>query len=215
VHGDYRVVLAHRTTPYSPQLLHVPSYTQQQTEMDAKSPDIRPCLARDPKDSEVTVIVKFDELRLVDCPDTKLAFDGRNERRALEQSSGEGVEGTVEGFGVGELVMQPEDANVFLAWSGRISQLQTGNNGNAAERTSALLAFYEPRGSVNADGQAARYFWVESSGVASFFTAQYTANPCDDFVRRWVGWFVQVDNTRPRDYGIRQAHKLVRRKSHT
>jgi hypothetical protein len=68
---------------------------------------------------------------------------------------------------------------------------------DTSRRTSALLRFDEPRRAINANNQTSRNLGIKSTTVTRLFNAEDSSKPCDNFVRRRVGWFVQVDNTRP------------------
>lgn len=61
--------------------------------MDTECPDVSPGLTADPEYREMAVIIKFEQLRLVDSPNTELALDGGDQRGALEQGAGQGLEG--------------------------------------------------------------------------------------------------------------------------
>jgi len=92
VHSNDIVVFAHSSRSDPSKFLHVTSNSQQQSQVNTKSSNVGTGFTADPEDSEVTVIVEFDELTVVDGTDTKLTFDGRDERRSLEESSGEGFD---------------------------------------------------------------------------------------------------------------------------
>lgn len=62
--------------------------------MNAERPDISPSLAADPEHREVAVIVEFEQFRLMDGPDTKLALDGGDQWGPLEQGPGQCLEGS-------------------------------------------------------------------------------------------------------------------------
>lgn len=145
-HGT--VILGHDTGANTAELLHVGADTEKETEMDAKGSDIGTGLARNPEDTEVTVIVELDELGLVNGADTKLALDGRNQRRSLEEGTGEGLQGRGKSsLAAGDAVVEADNANVLL--------------------TSTLLGLDESGGTVDADNQAAGDLGIESTGVAS------------------------------------------------
>lgn len=119
MHRHNVVALSHRSTPHTTKLLHVPSDSEQQSEVDAESTDVGSSLARDPEDGEVAVVVELDELALVDGSDSELTLDGRDEGRALEEGSGEGLEATSEGFLAGKGGVEADDADVLLSWKDR------------------------------------------------------------------------------------------------
>jgi hypothetical protein len=146
------LVLVHGTTADTTQLLHVSTDTEKETQVHAKSSDIGTSLAADPEDTKVAVIVKLDELALVDCSDTQLTLDGRDQGGALEQSTGEGLEGAGElSLAAGQLVVEANDADVLLS--------------------SALLGLDETSRAVNADDQASSDLGIEGAAVASLFSS--------------------------------------------
>jgi hypothetical protein len=126
------IVLRHDTAAYAAQLLHVGTDTKQQTQVHAECTDISTGLARHPEDTQVAVVIEFDQLALMDRTDTELALDGRNERRALEERAGQRLEGLGKSsLAAGNGIVHSDDADIFLA--------------------RALLGFDESRGAVNAD----------------------------------------------------------------
>ena len=89
--------------------------TEQKTEMNTERSNVRAGFAADPKDTEVTVIVKFDQFRIVDGSDTELTLDGANKRRALEERTGERFQRRAELLFIFESVVKADNSNVFLA----------------------------------------------------------------------------------------------------
>lgn len=87
MHSNDIIILIQRSTSDPSQFLHMPTDTQQQPEMNTQSSNVRPCFARDPEDGQMALIVKFNELAFVNCSDTKLSLDSRDQRRSLEQST--------------------------------------------------------------------------------------------------------------------------------
>lgn len=67
--------------------------TEEETEVNAQGTDVGTGLAAHPEDGEVAVVVKLNQLRLVDCSDAQLALDGRDQRRSLEEGTSEGLDG--------------------------------------------------------------------------------------------------------------------------
>ena len=101
------------------------------TEMNAESSNVGTRLARDPEDGKVTIIVEAVSLGLKDGAYSKLTLDGRDQRGALEQSTGKGLEGLAKGkLSTENSVMESNDADIALA--------------------SALLGFDEASRAVNA-----------------------------------------------------------------
>ncbi len=67
----------------APQLLHVCADAQQEAQVHAERANVGAGLAGHPKDGQVLVLVKLDQLLLVDCADAQLALDGADQRRPL------------------------------------------------------------------------------------------------------------------------------------
>jgi hypothetical protein len=123
----------------------------------------------------MTVVVKLEQLGLMNRTDTELTLNGRDQRGALEESTGQSLEG------LGELllgldgVVEAEDADVLL--------------------TGSLLGLDQTGGTVNADNQASSDLGIKSSTVTSLLDAENAADPGDNLVGRGVGRLVQVDDT--------------------
>ena len=125
--------------------------TQKQTEMYAESSDVCSSFARHPENRKVAVFVVLEKLRVVDSTDSELAFDGRNQRGALEESTSQGLESTGEGRRVLEFVVESQDSNIFLS--------------------STLLRLDQPRRTIYTDNETASYFGVKCSAVTSLIDA--------------------------------------------
>jgi hypothetical protein len=92
------------------------TYTQQKTEMDAECTDVGTSFAADVEDSEVTVVIEFEELVAVDGANTELALDSGDERGTLEESAGQGFHGAIElCLPTGKLLVEADDANILLS----------------------------------------------------------------------------------------------------
>lgn len=162
--------LVHGTRSHTSQLLHVATNSEKETKMDAQRSDIGTSLAADPEHTQVSVIVKFDELALVDGSDTQLTLDGRDQRWALEQGTGHCLKGFGElRLATGQLVVQANDGNVLLAC--------------------ALLGLDQAGGTVNADNQAPRHLGIQSTAVAGLLDAiprlQSANRSLHTVLRRW------------------------------
>lgn len=152
VEGDELLGLVHGTGADTAQLLHVAADTEEETQVDAQGTDVGTGLAADPEDTQVAVVVELDELALVDGSDTELALDGGDQGRALEEGTGQGLEGAGElGLAAGELVVKADDGNVLL--------------------TGTLLGLDEAGGAVDADNQAAGNLGIEGTTVTSLFAS--------------------------------------------
>lgn len=177
MHGNDVIVLAQCTTAHAAQLLHVTTHTQQQAHVDAERPDICASLAANPEHGEMTVVVEFKELALVNGTDTELTLDGRDERRALEEGTSESLEDAGQLLRVREGVVKAKNSDVLLSC--------------------ALLGLDQPCRTVDADNQATSDLGVKSTAVTGLLYPKHATNPCDDFVRRRVGGLVQVDDSGP------------------
>lgn len=65
------------------------------------------------------------------------------------------------------------------------------------EPTSTLLGLHQSCSSVYADDQAASNLGVKSPTVTGLLHPQDPPDPCHHLMRRWVGWFVQVNEAWP------------------
>jgi hypothetical protein len=122
--------------------------TKQKTQVNAKSSNISSSLTADPEHGKVSIIVELVELAFVDRSDTKLTLDSRDQRRPLEERTGQGLKSSLElSLTTGNLVMKTNDADVFLSGT--------------------LLGLDQAGSTVNADDQATGDLRVKSSTVTS------------------------------------------------
>lgn len=129
------------------------THTQKKTQVHTQSSNVGTRLAAHPENTQMSVIVKLDELALVDGSDTELSLNGRDQRRALEESTSEGLEGTSElGLATRQLVMETDDSHVFLS--------------------STLLGLDETSSAVDTDDQASSDLGIEGTAVTSLFTSK-------------------------------------------
>lgn len=128
------------------------THTEQKAKMHAKGTNISSSLAAHPEHTQLPLVVKLIQLALVDRSDTQLTLDGGNEGRSLEQSTGEGLEGTRKlRLASGQLVVQADHAYVLLSGT--------------------LLRLDEASGAIDADDEAAGDLWVESAAVTSLLNS--------------------------------------------
>jgi hypothetical protein len=176
VQRDHALLLVHGTTPYTSQLLHVSTDTKKQTQVDTEGTDVGSGLARNPEDTELSLVVKLVQLALVDGSDTELSLDGTDQRRTLEKSSSQSLKSTRELLlAARQFVVQSDDADVLLSGT--------------------LLRLDETGGTVDADNQTTSDLGIKGARVTGPLNAEDTLDPCDDFVRRRVGGLVEVDDT--------------------
>jgi hypothetical protein len=154
VQGDQILGLVHGSTPHTAQLLHVCADTEQKTQMHAEGTDVGSSLAAHPEHAQLPLIVELVQLALVDGSDTELTLDSGNERRSLEQSTSEGLEGARKlRLAARKLVVHADDADVLLSGS--------------------LLGLHETGRAVDADDEATSDLGVEGAAVASLLDSIY------------------------------------------
>jgi hypothetical protein len=96
----------------------------------------------------------------VNGSDTELTLDGGNERWALEQSTGEGLESARKlCLATGQLVVHANDTDILLSGS--------------------LLGLDETGCAINADNEAASDLGVQSTTVTSLLNSTTTISSCD------------------------------------
>lgn len=167
VKGYETLALVHGTTPYTSQLLHVSTNTEDETQVDTESTDVSSGLAGNPEDTKLPLVVELVKVALVNGTDTKLPLDGRDKWRALEKSTSQGLEGACELLlTTWEFVVQSDDADILLSGT--------------------LLGLDKTGSTVDADNQTSGNLGIEGTRVTSSLAAEDTLNPCDNFVRRWV-----------------------------
>lgn len=176
VEGDEVLLLVHSTRSHTSQLLHMSTDTQQKTKVNTECTDVGTSLARNPEDTELSLVVELVKLALVNSSDTELSLDGGNKRGTLEESTSEGLEGAGELLlATRELVVQSDDTDILL--------------------TGTLLGLDQAGGAVDADNQTSSDLGIEGTGVTSTLATENALDPGDDFVRRRVGRLVEVDHT--------------------
>ena len=122
--------------------------TEQKTQMDTKGSDVGSGFTADPEDTKVPLVVELVKLAFVNCPDTKLTLNSRDQWRPLEKSSSQCLESPLKlGLTTRDLIMEADNANVFFSGT--------------------LLGFHQASGTVNADNQATGDLGVEGSAVTS------------------------------------------------
>ena len=142
--------------------------------MNTHSPNISPSLTRNPENNQVPIRVILKELTFIDGPNAELAFDGGDQRRALKDGAGEGLQGACDLGDVGHGRVEAGDANVFLAGT--------------------LLGLDKAGGAVDADNEIAGDLGIEGTGVAGLLDAEEALDPGDDLVGGGVGGLVEVDD---------------------
>jgi hypothetical protein len=66
--------------------------------MNAKSTNISTSFTADPKNGQMSFIIKFDQLGFVDGSNSQLSFDGGNQGRSLKEGTSQGFQATAKGF---------------------------------------------------------------------------------------------------------------------
>lgn len=124
--------------------------TKKKSKMNTEGTDISTSFTADPENTKVPIIVELVELALMDCPDAKLALDCRNQRWALEESTGESFEGALE-----------------LSLSTRNSVVEADNTNILFSGT--LLGFDQTSSTINANNQATSDLGIKCTAVPSLF----------------------------------------------
>lgn len=201
--GNETLGLVHGTTAHTSKLLHVAANTQEKTQVDAEGSDVGTGLTADPENTEVSVIIKLDQLALVDGSNTELTLDGRDQRGTLEERAGQGLESTGElGLATGQLVVKANDCNILLS--------------------STLLGLDKTSSAVNANDQATSDLGIKGTAVTSLLHSnqrkkkvslriqaeikghsqsnidepEHALDPSDDLVTRGIGRLIEVDDSR-------------------
>lgn len=152
----------------------MPSHPKYKPQVDAERPNIGARLAGNPENDQMAIWVVLKELAFVDGSNPELAFDGGDERGALEDGSGERLEGSADLGMVRDGGVEAGDANVLLSGS--------------------LLGFDEAGGAIDADDEVPGDFGVEGAAVAGLFNAEEALDPGDDLVGGGVGGLVEVED---------------------
>lgn len=173
VQRDQVLVLVHSTGTHSSQLLHVRTHAKQKSQVHTECSDVSTGLAADPEDTEVTVVVELDELRLVDGPDTELTLDGRNQGGSLEQGTSEELEDASKLCPAArDLVVEAHNGDILLSGS--------------------LLGLDETCGTVDADNETSGDLGIESTTVAGLLCSEHALHPSDDFVGGGIGGLIEL-----------------------
>jgi len=143
--------------------------------MNTQSTHVSTSLTAGPENSQVTLVVKFEKLRLVNGSHTKLSLNSGNQRRSLEKSTGEVLKSTAQLLLILKSIMESDNADVLL--------------------TSTLLGLNQTGGSVNTDNQTAGNLRIEGTTVTSLLNTEDTLDPSNNFVTTGVGRLVEVDDT--------------------
>ena len=177
VHGAHAHVLGEGAGADTAELLHVAANAEEETEVHTEGTDVGTSLAAHPEDGEVALVVKLDDLGLVDGPDAEVPLDGGDEGGPLEEGAGEGLDGLVELGLVVEGVVEAEDGDVLLS--------------------SSLLGLDQAGGPVNAHDEAASDLGIQGAAVTGLLTPQNLLDPGNHLVGRGVCGLVKVDNSVP------------------
>lgn len=171
--------------------------TKEKTKVDTEGTDVGTSLTADPEDTKVALIVELVVLALVNGTDTELALDGGDERRALEESTGQGLQSAGKlSLATGDLVVETDHANVLL--TGTLLRLdQTGGAVNADDQTSSDLRIKGTTvtsllGSVK---KLAISIIFKPLGKSNNDLPEDPLHPSHDFVTGRVRRLVEVDDT--------------------
>jgi len=176
VHGDETVlrVFGENTGTDTTQLLHVCADTEDETQMHTERTDVGTGLARAGEGREGLLLIVVKQSVLVDRTDTQLTLDGRNDGRALEQSTLQVLEGRDDLGLASGLVVETNHSHVLL--------------------TSGLLGLDQTGGAVDADQQTAGDLGIEGTRVTSLLTLEDLLHPGHNLMGRRVDRLVQIDD---------------------
>mmetsp|Transcript_13303 Transcript_13303/g.24656 ORF Transcript_13303/g.24656 Transcript_13303/m.24656 type:complete len:220 (-) Transcript_13303:166-825(-) len=149
----------------------------EQTKVHTERTDVCSSLATDVENTEVTLIIVFKELALVDGTDTELALDSRDQRWSLEESTSQSLDSLRELCLGLNCTVQANDRHVLLS--------------------GALLRLDQTSGTIDAHDKTACYLGIECAAVTGLVHSENTTSPSHYFVRRGVGGLVQVDESIP------------------
>jgi len=114
-------------------------------DVNALSSDVGTGLARNPKDTHISLLVVVEELALVDGTNTELLLDGRDQRRSLEDGADQAGESLLNSLDLLDVLMKLEYGDVLL--------------------TSGLLSLNQTSGVVDASNEATCDFGIEGTRV--------------------------------------------------
>ena len=106
--------------------------------MDTHGTHVSAGLARNPEDTHVALLVVVEHLGLVDGADTELLLDGGDQRRSLEDGTGQGHQGLLDLLDLFNVLVELEDGDVLLT-SGLLSLNQAGSVANAGNQATGDL----------------------------------------------------------------------------
>lgn len=146
--SDHTRALSHGSRANTAKFLHVGTDTEEETKVDTEGTNVGTSLTADPEDTEVALVVELVVLALVDGTDTELALDGRDQRGALEERTGQGLQSADElGLATGDLVVETDHTDILL--------------------TGTLLGLDQAGGTVNADDQTTGNLGIKGTTVTS------------------------------------------------
>ncbi|EOA24056.1 hypothetical protein CARUB_v10017275mg [Capsella rubella] len=177
MHCNHVIILTQNTRADPSKLLHMPTNTKKQTQVNTHGPNVSTRLTRHPENNQMPISIILKQLAFVDCPDPKLSFNSRDQRRPLEHSSSERFKSSSHFSNIRDSRVKPSYTDVLF--------------------TRTLLRFHKPCGSVNTDNEISGDFRVKSSTVTSFLNTEDTLNPSNNLVRRRIRGFIEIDDTVP------------------
>lgn len=118
--------------------------------MNTEGTDISTSFTADPENTKVSIIIELVKLALMDCPDAKLALDCRNQRWALEESTGKSFESALElSLPTRNFVVEADNTDILLSGT--------------------LLGFNQTSSTVNANNQATGDLRIKCTAVPGLF----------------------------------------------
>lgn len=118
--------------------------------MNTEGTDISTSFTADPENTKVSIIIELVELALMNCPDTKLALDCRNQWWALEESTSKSFESALElSLSTRNFVVEADNTNILFSGT--------------------LLGFNQTSSTINANNQATGDLRIKCTAVPSLF----------------------------------------------
>mmetsp|Transcript_10808 Transcript_10808/g.17906 ORF Transcript_10808/g.17906 Transcript_10808/m.17906 type:complete len:230 (-) Transcript_10808:152-841(-) len=175
MHRHQVIVFSQDSRSDTAQFLHVTTGSHQETKVDTEGTNVGSRFTFDPKDTEISLGIKFQKFGIVNGSYAQLSLDSRNEGRSLKERSRQCFDSSMKLAGFFDSGMKAHYTDVLL--------------------TCRLLCLDQPRGAVNAHNKTASHLWIQCSRVTRLFDAQDSLDPRNNFVRRRIGGFVEVNDS--------------------
>lgn len=88
--------------------------SKKKAEVNTKGTNVGTSFAADPEDSEVALVIELDQPGFINCPDSKLTLNSRDQRGTLKKGAGQSLECPSEGFLPPKARVESQHANIFF-----------------------------------------------------------------------------------------------------